>query len=78
MFIYDFILLYLQVSLGSLAADRPRQDPCAVQVAVQVSGKISLTISALNLVIVAIVNLEVAPSWCSRLSDFDAWCGDWQ
>ena len=71
MFLFNFIY-------RSHWADRPHQDPCAVQVVVLVSGKISLTISALNLVIVAIVNLEVAPSWCSRLSDFDAWCGDWQ
>ena len=35
-------LLYLQVSLGSLAAaDQPHHEPCAVQVAVQVSGRIS-------------------------------------
>ena len=64
---------------GSLAAaDQPHQEPCAVQVAVQVSGRISLTISAVNLVIVVVVNLKVAPSWYSRLSGFDAWCGDWQ
>jgi len=79
-FIYDFIFIVFTGLTGA----HLRQQTNLIRNPVQCKWRCKcpegsvLTISAVNLVIVAVVNLEVAPSWYSRLSGFDAWCGDWQ